>query len=1469
METFSVKKPFTVLVGVIMVLVLGFVSLTSMAMDLLPSISMPMLIVITTYPGASAEKVESDVTTLLESSLGTITGVTDVSSTSAENYSMVQLTFEDDTDMDSALVKVSSAVQTATSYLPDDCGVPSIMEISMDMLATMYVAVSYEGYDVYELSSFVSDTVTPTLERVEGVASVSEVGLVEKTIYVELNQEKIDDANERILVAMDDSLAEALEALDEADAEVADAQAELEEAQSTFGEVFGDEIAAALEDPVDGIVLSLQDLIRELYATLDGATIDTDSLTGSTDTTTDTSTTILLAAYSLTGDQQDALIKLLDTVDTSKVATEANATDDLTALLKGQLDTYTADTSNATPTNGLGLTADDVTAITTMLNAMGETTAAASIEAIAAVDTSTATSGTALDQNAVTVEALYGYLATIETGLITAADASLTAAGAGYTVAQIAASSGISEADAALSIANSVGAALATAATESVTSALTSYDASSLTDAISSYNESITSAKEQISALYGQTETLPDTVSSLVSVYGAFTQIQLEAAVGFSTATVALTTAESELSAARAEYDAAVESALANANMDALLDVSTLAQLIYAQNFSMPAGYIDDADDNTWLLKVGESYESTEALSDALLLTMDGVGDITISDVADVVIIDNADLSYARLNGEYAVIMSVYKSSTAGTNDVSSAALEAMDTLEEKYTGVQFVTLMDQGDYITLIIDSVVSSMAVGAFLAILVLAIFLKDIMPTLVVGVSIPLSVLFAVVLMYFTGLSLNIMTLCGLALGIGMLVDNSVVVIENIYRLRGRGIGAARAAVQATRQVSGAIVASTLTTICVFLPLVFTSGTVRELLMPMGLSIAYCLFASLAVALTVVPATASTLLRNTKPKDHPWFEKVQELYGISLEFCLRVKAVPLSIAMGLLLLCVWQVFQMGIVVIPEISSDEIEVSFTTAAEATREESYAEADAVMMAILEIENVSDVGVMSDSDSASLLGFSSGSDSYGSYTYYVSVSENAGSGEINQVCDDIEAVVAELGYSATAAASGMSDMTSMTASGLTITIEGDDVDVLSELTGTVAALIDDVEGYGDIYNSVGEGEATLQLNIDKDKAMEYGFTVVQIFMQISSYLTDEVSSTSLTVDGESMTVVVQDLTSPLTVENLMDMEFEATSYADSGSSFSMDSVSDDEEDEEDEDADDDVEDEKADNIYLLSDFASVEETTSVVSISRQNQSRYVTVSASTLEGYNATLLSREVTEIIDEAIADGTFPDGYTVSVGGESDEVYEMVEQMLLMVLLALVFIYLVMVAQFQSLLSPFIVLFTIPLAFTGGLLALLLTGDQLSLISIMGFLVLMGTVVNNGIVFVDYTNQLRIGGMTRADALVATGKTRMRPIFMTAITTILAMVQLMTGDDMASQMAGGMAIVIAGGLLYATLMTLYIIPVMYDILFKRQPLDVDVGSEDLDDIPDDAAAFIAEAKAKAIADAVAAATPEADLKS
>ncbi|MBO5324296.1 MAG: efflux RND transporter permease subunit [Oscillospiraceae bacterium] len=1297
----SVKKPFTVLVAVIMVLVLGVVSLTSMTTDLLPPMSLPYLIVVTTYPGASPEKVEADVVRPMESALGTVSGVSNVYSTSAENYGMVQLEFEDGTDMDSTLVKVNTALQGISASLPELCSTPSIIELSMDMMATMYVSVSREGNDIFELSNFVTNTVQPYLERQNGVASVSGIGLVEQSIHVSLDQKKIDDLNAKILQTVNDGLAAAATQLDAAEQQVKDGKAELEKAQASFGSTMAGTLfgqiegkvlttASDLKVKVDDLLQKVKDLRSEIT---DGQI----------------------------GQLLDSLIAELETV--SKLLESESLSVEELMQVAGSLRVIVSNTRDL--------------------------------------------------------------LKLLDTELENGENASITE--------------------------------------------------------VRQQLDDIASSLSDISTTL---DSVPQILAGLENAYATLTQAQLDAAVAFATASTQLAGAEAQLIEARAQYEAAKESALSGANLGQLLSVGTLSQLIYAQNFSMPAGYIDDAKDNSWLLKIGNEYETLEDLSNALLVKMDAIGEVRLCDVATVTILDNADLSYARFNGEQAVVLSIYKNSVTGTNETANNCLEAFKELEEKYPGTKLATLMNQGSYIEIIIDSVLSSMITGAILAIVILALFLKDVKPTLVVAVSIPLSVMFTLVLMYFTGISLNMMTLCGLALGIGMLVDNSIVVIENIYRLRNRGVNAPRAAVQGTKQVAGSIISSTLTTVAVFFPLVFTTGMIKELLLPLGICIGFCLMASLIVALTVVPASASTLLKNSKAKKHPWFDKFQEGYGKFLNWCLDHKAVPLSTSILLLAICIIVVLNMGIVLLPEMTGNQISVTVTTPEGLTREESYAMADDVIDILLGVDGVDEVGVIDSSASAGMMGgMSLGSgNSYGSYSYYIILPEGTPTTRVNEITDDISDAIAELPCEVSVSAGGMGDMVALLGSGLSVNISGSDLETMKQIATEVAEIVKQVDGYEEITTSFAVSDQTIHLVIDKDKAMANGLTVAQIYMEISGRMTTSATSTKVTLNGTTMSVTVENSNNPLTVENLLDMTLTASTMDANGQQVTK--------------------------TIKLSDVATIEETSSIGSISRENQTRYVTVSAGIAEGFNATLLSRELSTLLDEYKASGAVPHGFNIELSGESSTVNDMVLQMGLLIALGCLFIYLIMVAQFQSLLSPFIVLFTVPLAFTGGMFGLIITGEQLSLLALMGFALLMGTVVNNGIVFVDYVNQLRIGGMDRRSALIATGKTRMRPIMMTALTTILAMFQLIFSDDMAGQMGRGMSIVVVGGMIYATAMTLIIVPVIYDILFKRNPRNVDIGSDDMDDVPDDAAEFIAEALALEAAKAAEAAITEAPIE-
>lgn len=1383
MEKFSVKKPFTILVMVVAIIILGFVSLSGMTTDLLPKMSLPYLLVITTYPGASPEKVESSVSEPVESALGSISGVKNVYSMSYENYGIVELEFADGTDMDSAMVKVSSALDSVKSALPEECGSPNIMEISMDMMASVYLAASYEGKDIQETSRFVEDTLIPYLERQEGVTSISDIGIVENSISVDLNQDKIDVLNEKILAKTNDAFADAVDQLNDAKKQLLESEQKL--ADSTQELVDGQKDIDDGRTKLDDAQKELdeqKEKLEDAKGSLEDQKKDTENKLATASQALDQLNA--LQTDLLTLQAQEESLKATITQIEKSLEEQGKTTNDIPNVVAGldQMSTF------LTSSQMEGMTGMDSTTVNTMLGSSGMSLQSLGIDETT-WDALTPEGRKELLQKTAagyqTQKALLSgykdYVSSLNSlqvekagvqAAVSAAEAELKKSGVSYTdieKAKIEAAAGFGAASAQISSGQSA-----------LNSAQTTLD---------SNKESLDSAQDQITEGW---DSIADAKKQLADGWDQY-HTSLE------------------------NFEAQKAEALRNANADQLMNMQTLSQLIYAQNFAMPAGYLDDAEDNSWLLKIGSNYESVDDLSNIVLTNIEDIGDVRLCDVADITVIDNADDSYARLNGQSAVVLSVFKSSTSGTNEVSKNIAAAISELEEQYPGLSVLTLMDQGDYITMIINGVLQSMIVGAALAILILALFLKDVKPTIVVAVSIPLSVLTALILMYFTGISLNMMSLSGLALGIGMLVDNSIVVIENIYRLRSKGVGAARAAVQGTKQVAGAIIASTLTTVCVFLPMVFTAGTVRELMMPISLTIIFTLAASLLIAMTVVPAAGSTLLRNSKEKKHPFFDKVQDIYGKMLAFCLKVKVVPLAIAIGLLVYSIWAVMRMGIVMIPDMTSNQIEISVQMPEDTDKEECYKRADQVLDAMTTIDGIGDVGAMAGGDTTLVASSSGMSDStYDQFTFLVlTENENAGKEEVNRICREIEERTADIDCELTIS-TGMSEMSTMMGSGLSVKVYGDDLDTLTKITQDICDLAATIPGYENISNGQEEPDQVIRLVLDKDAAMRKGLTVAQIFSELNGKMTESTDAATVTIDGEDMKIVVKDGREPLTRENLLDYNFEIQTTDDNGNTVTED--------------------------HPLSEFATLKLEEGVQSINRENQSRYMTVTATVAEGSNATLLSRELQPLIDAY----ELPDGYTIDTAGESDMVNQMVIQMSKVLLLGLALIYLVMVAQFQSLLSPFIVLFTVPLAFTGGLIGLLLMNEPLSVMGMMGFVVLLGTVVNNGIVFVDYANQLRVGGLERREALIATGKTRMRPILMTALTTILAMASLLFGDDLSSQMSKGMAIVVAGGLAYATLMTLFIIPVMYDILFKRKPLQVDIGSENLDDVPDDAADYL-----------------------
>ena len=1211
MAKFSVKKPLTIFVLVLAVIVLGVVAYLKMTPDLLPNMDFPYVIIVTTDPGASPEAVESDITKPMEQSMATLDQIKEVTSTSQNSVSMVMLEFEDSVNMDTVSVDIQQKISVLQGQWDDTVGAPYVLKINPSVLPVMVAAVSQEGKDVYALSDLVTDELTNKLEGISGVASVDVSGAVTREAHVILDQQKMDDLSATLADAVKKQLQKAEGKLHDAEKQVEEGQDALDSAKRGVA----DGIAGAAGDAVDKV----RDELRTVYEIINNT--DFDDIAGGI--VTDPDGTLEELQKNL-DELKASLSKLMDELESGR----------LRAQVEG--------------------TVSDL--MVTLMDGMTQMTEA-QIQ---------------LDQ-----------------------------------------------------------------------------------------------AKTQID-------------SGLEQIRDAYKNVSEQTDLG------------------------------------GLLSISTVSGLLTAQNFSMPAGYINDDSGVRYMVSVGQKLESSAELADMVLfdLGLEGVDPIRLGDVATVVVTDNADELYTKLDGENGILLSFTKQSNYATAEVSNNITARFETLESQYEGLSFVPLMDQGDYIYLIVETIMSSLLWGAVFSVVVLFLFLRDWRPTVITLVSIPVSVIFAVVLMYFTGVTINMISLSGLAVSVGMLVDNSVVVIENIYRLRAKGATIIQAAVSGAGQVLGAVTASTLTTVCVFAPIVFVEGLTRQLFTDLALTITYSLLASLLVSLTLVPAMASGMLRRDFTPKPGLLDKLYPAYRRAIEFSLDHKAGVLLLSLVLLVTSAWGAVSRGFTFMPEIDMNNLSLSITMPEGTTREEAVQLADEVMERVMTVDNVSDAGFMM--GSGTMGGLSLTSTSNGSYdvTGYITMPEGTFGSEAGK---EIEALCADLPCKVTASGVMSGMMSYMTGSGVSLTVYGSDMEDLQSAARALGQRIAQAEGVTEVSDGLEDAAPALQVVVDRDKAMTKGITVAQIYMQVAAAMSDTTTVSTVTLDGSSMEMIVDAAEgSKLTREKLLDLtitpddSMSASMGGDSASGLSQ-LTGEDSEDE--------------DTSFRLGDVAEIRETVSLNSISRDQQRRCITVTAAIAEGYNVTKVTSEVQRLVSGL----TLPDTVTVEFNGENEQIMDAMTQLMLMLLLGVVLVYLIMVAQFQSLKSPFIVMFTIPLAFTGGFLALLIAGIEVSVVSLIGFVMLVGIIVNNGIVLVDYINQQRLAGMERREAIIDAGVTRLRPILMTSLTTILGLIVTAVAKNAGTALIQPIALVCIGGLLYATLMTLFVVPCMYDLLNKKELRKVD----------------------------------------
>lgn len=1289
----SVKKPYTVIVGVILVIVLGAVSLTKMTTDLLPDMSLPYALVITTDMGASPEKVESDVTAPVEASMATTSSIKNVSSASYDNYSMVILEYEQNANMDSVIIEIQQKLDQLEGSFPDGAGKPMIMQIDPDMMPVMVASADVEGMTQSEISDYVENELSPVLESIDGVASVSTTGTVEENIHVTLDQDKIDALNQKIQSKIEEQFTEPQEQLDQAAEQVESGRRQMESGKDQLANQLGQ----AENEVING---KSQAFVAES--------------------------------------------------DLSQNYTVLKATDELIKRAIPELQSIYE--------QGMGLKAD--------------------------IEQAQKEAQMNSDDGSRRIEEL------LEEAKIS---------GDQEQINQILAMTGenqesIAEAGKRLELLQEELLELNTSLNQQWADQLAALNVSlssidDIPQVITQLSQKQVEIQTAMAALQTAQEQVTDGKTTLDDAYVTLNRMEIDGILEMSEASAQLAVGEARLEQGQEKLEESKQSALESADLNQILSVETLGQILTAQNFSMPAGYVNE-NKKQYLVRVGDEVSSVEELENLVLVDvgMDGIAPIRLSDVAETEVVDDTGDSYSKVNGNPAIMLSIEKQTGYSTGDVTKRIKTRFESLEKENDKLHMTILMNQGVYIDTIVQSVMENMILGAILAVLILILFLKDIKPTLVIACSIPLSVVFAIVLMYFTGISLNIISLSGLALGVGMLVDNSIVVIENIYRLRNQGFSIRKAAVEGAGQVAGAIFASTLTTVCVFAPIIFTEGITRQLFVDIALTIAYTLAASLIVALTFVPMMASGALKNTREIKHPWFDRILDGYEKVLRVALRFKPIVLICVVVFLVASVTLSVSKGFTFM-DMNMETEQLTVTVSAKEdeklTFEELTERADEVVDKISGISGVDSIGAMAGGGGIMSMG------STDSVTMYVLIDDSGATG--SEITASIQALTADLDCDVNTDSSA-SDMSSFFGSGISVRVSGKDLDKLQKLAGQIAEVVEKTEGTVDVDDGLGDTTPSFTVKVDKEKAAKYGMTTAQVYQLVYKQLASNTSSTTISTDLKDYKVYVQSgEQADVTPGDIRKLTFP---YTDRISGETTD--------------------------IPLKDIAEFEEGESLNVINRSSQTRYISVTAGVDEDHNVTLVSNQIQKELDKI----KLPDGYEISMTGEDETIRDAMNQLYLMLILAVVFIYLIMVAQFQSFLSPFIIMFTIPLAFTGGFFALFVTDNEVGVVSMIGFVMLAGVIVNNGIVLVDYINQLRREGMDKKEAIVTAGRTRLRPILMTALTTILAMSTMAMGLGSGSEMMQPMAIVTEGGMLYGTLLTLIVVPCIYDLFTRNKSM-------------------------------------------
>ncbi|MBR7554142.1 efflux RND transporter permease subunit [Allobacillus sp. GCM10007491] len=809
------------------------------------------------------------------------------------------------------------------------------------------------------------------------------------------------------------------------------------------------------------------------------------------------------------------------------------------------------------------------------------------------------------------------------------------------------------------------------------------------------------------------------------------------------------------------------------------LNSQQVMQAVQNANQSMSAGVIERGNQELQLRIPGE-YESIDEIRETQIQTPQQTF-IRLDDIATVERATVESNGLSMVSGEEAVVLSILKQTDANTVSVSDEIQAAIKKAEKDLPeGIEAQIVFDNAEFIRMSINSVVQNLLLGAAFAVLILLLFLKSFRATLVIGLSIPIAVISTFTLMYFTGETVNILTMGGLALGIGMMVDSAIVILEHIVTYRERGYSMKEAARLGASEIAPAVIASTTTTLVVFLPIIFVEGIASEIFAPLALTVAFALIASLIASITLIPMLSSKLLSKAMQNTgrRYWFDRLMDkviaVYQKMLRGVLRFRKTSILGTLVLIVATLFLIPQLGAAFIPEADQGQIEISVETPTGTTLSTTREVVDEVNKIIDKDSELVESNYLS-VGSEGQGGPMGGGSNVGSYMIQL-----IPSGERDETTEDVMKRWNDQVEDIPGAEINVAVMGAGISAGNPIQIQmtGPDFDTLKRLADETVAEISEVEGVHNAGTSADEGRPEMQINIDRNNAAELGMTYDQVMGQVSMQLNGRVA-TQFRTEGQELDVrVMTPEEQRSTIEDVENILIQTPTGA----------------------------------MVSLSSIASIDQEIGPASLTRQNQQRTITVSSEILDRDLAS-----VTSDVESKLANMHLPEGYDYSIGGEAEDMAEAFGDLALALVFSIFLVYAVMAVQFENFLHPFVIMFALPTTIVGVILGLFVTGLPFSIPAFIGVIMLAGIVVNNAIVLVDYINILREKGQERFSAIMDAGASRLRPILMTSLTTILGMIPLSLGLGEGGEAQQPLAVVIIFGLLVSMFFTLLLIPIVY----------------------------------------------------